>query len=160
MPFANPEIADYARQVEAIKSDAAALVNGLDDDRFNRQAGPQRWSVGQCLEHLNITHQAMLPRMREAAAWVRASGRRAVGPTRHGFLMRWFISDMEPPPKRRYRTGSGFVPPSTLARGAVLAEFTRLHDDLLRLLQELVSRGMDEREARALLVRAGFEPFP
>jgi uncharacterized protein DUF5319 len=28
-----------------------------------------------------------------------------------------------------------------------------------RLLAELVSRGMDEREARALLVKAGFEPF-
>lgn len=29
-----------------------------------------------------------------------------------------------------------------------------------RLLQELVRGGMDEREARALLVKAGFEPFP
>jgi hypothetical protein len=29
-----------------------------------------------------------------------------------------------------------------------------------RLLQDLVARGMDEREARALLVKAGFEPFP
>jgi hypothetical protein len=28
-----------------------------------------------------------------------------------------------------------------------------------RLLRELMARGMDEREARALLVRAGFEPF-
>jgi hypothetical protein len=28
-----------------------------------------------------------------------------------------------------------------------------------RLLAELVNRGMEEREARALLVRAGFEPF-
>ncbi|HVM11582.1 MAG TPA: DUF5319 family protein [Actinomycetota bacterium] len=28
-----------------------------------------------------------------------------------------------------------------------------------RLLQELLTRGLDEREARALLVRAGFEPF-
>jgi Family of unknown function (DUF5319) len=28
-----------------------------------------------------------------------------------------------------------------------------------RLLRELVSRGMDERDARALLVKAGFEPF-
>jgi hypothetical protein len=28
-----------------------------------------------------------------------------------------------------------------------------------RLLAELVARGMDEREARALLVKAGFEPF-
>ena len=29
----------------------------------------------------------------------------------------------------------------------------------IRLYRELVERGMDEREARALLVRAGFEPF-
>jgi hypothetical protein len=28
-----------------------------------------------------------------------------------------------------------------------------------RLLAELVRRGMEEREARALLVKAGFEPF-
>jgi len=28
-----------------------------------------------------------------------------------------------------------------------------------RLLRELVARGMEEREARALLVKAGFEPF-
>lgn len=28
-----------------------------------------------------------------------------------------------------------------------------------RLLAELVGRGMDEREARAMLVKAGFEPF-
>jgi hypothetical protein len=30
----------------------------------------------------------------------------------------------------------------------------------VRLLHELMGRGMDEREARALLVKAGFEPFP
>jgi hypothetical protein len=30
---------------------------------------------------------------------------------------------------------------------------------VVRLFRELVSRGIDEREARALLVRSGFEPF-
>jgi hypothetical protein len=29
-----------------------------------------------------------------------------------------------------------------------------------RLLRELIERGIEEREARALLVKAGFEPFP
>jgi zinc-ribbon domain len=29
----------------------------------------------------------------------------------------------------------------------------------LRIYRELVDRGMDEREVRAMLVRAGFEPF-
>ena len=30
---------------------------------------------------------------------------------------------------------------------------------VVRLYREMIERGMDEREARALLVRAGFEPF-
>jgi hypothetical protein len=29
----------------------------------------------------------------------------------------------------------------------------------VRLYRELIQRGSDEREARAMLVRAGFEPF-
>lgn len=29
----------------------------------------------------------------------------------------------------------------------------------VRLLQELIAKGIDEREARAMLVKAGFEPF-
>lgn len=137
MAHVEPEIADYVRQVNAIRQDARALVDGLGDDAFNRQPEPGRWSAGQCLEHLNATYRAMLPRMQEAAQTVRASGRRAKGPTRHAFLIRWFIKDMEPPVKRPYRTGSAFVPPSGLARGAVLAEFLRLHDELLVLLERV-----------------------
>jgi Fe-S cluster assembly scaffold protein SufB len=30
---------------------------------------------------------------------------------------------------------------------------------VVRLFRELKERGIDEREARALLIRAGFEPF-
>jgi Fe-S cluster assembly scaffold protein SufB len=30
---------------------------------------------------------------------------------------------------------------------------------VVRIFEELLGRGIDEREARALLVRAGFDPF-
>jgi len=30
---------------------------------------------------------------------------------------------------------------------------------VVRLFRELLNRGIEEREARALLLRAGFEPF-
>ena len=75
--------------------------------------------------------------MQDAAQAVMARGRRARGPTRHALLIRWFIKDLEPPVKRRYRTGSSFEPPSTLERQAVLAEFLRLHNELLALLEKV-----------------------
>ncbi|HEX9579548.1 MAG TPA: DinB family protein [Gemmatimonadales bacterium] len=130
------EVAELIRQFEAIVSDAKALAGPLSEEAFNRQPASGGWSPGQCLEHLNITERAMLQNMRPAAANVRSQGRRAEGPTRHGFLMGWFIRTMEPPVKRRLRTGAGFVPSSTLAKDAVLAEFARLHQDVLSLLKE------------------------
>ena len=137
MAHVEPDVADYVKQIAMIKADASSLVGGLSPEAFNWQPPPGKWSAGQCLEHLNITYHAMLPRMQEAAARTRASGRRAGGAMRHGFFMRWFIADMEPPPKRRYVTGRGFAPPSILSREQVLGEFVRLHDGLLLLLEEL-----------------------
>ncbi|HKO20031.1 MAG TPA: DinB family protein [Acidobacteriaceae bacterium] len=44
-------------------SDEAAkrLAAGLNEEQFNWQPAPGRWSVGQCLEHLCITNEAYLP---------------------------------------------------------------------------------------------------
>ena len=131
------EVADLSRRFESIVSDAKALMGPLSDEAFNRQAAPDRWSPGQCLEHLNITERKMLENMRPAAAAVRSGGRRANGATRHGLLMGWFIRSMEPPPKRRFKTGVGFVPPASLSKDAVLGEFVRLHGDVLRMLKEV-----------------------
>ena len=125
------------RQIAAITNDARRLVEGVGGEAFNRQPSPGRWSAGQCLEHLNITYRAFLPLMREATQRLTASGRRARGPVRHGLFMRWFIRDMEPPPRRRYPTGSAFFPPTEVSPGQVLAEFLQLHDDLVRLLEQV-----------------------
>lgn len=135
MPLTNPEAADYARQLTAIVADGQSLCAPLAPEAFNWQPGPSRWSVGQCLEHLNITERSMLAGMRRAAEQVRARDRRATAPTRHGWIMTWLIADMEPPVKRRYKTGTGFIPTLQLSKAEVLKEFVALHDDVRRLLE-------------------------
>ena len=49
--------------------------------------------------------------------------------------------------RRRFETDFRFCPRCGRSLGAV------------RMYHELVDRGMDEREVRTLLVRAGYEPF-
>lgn len=137
MPARSPAVSDYVRQFEAIVADARALVEPLSDSDFNRQPAADRWSAGQCLEHLNITERSMLERMRPAAEEVRQRGWPAAGPTRHGFIMRLLIGSMEPPPKRRFRTGAAFVPPSRISKDQALADFRRLHDEVFRLLERV-----------------------
>jgi hypothetical protein len=131
------ELNDLAGQYRAVMADAAGVAQGLSDAAFNWQPGPSRWSAGQCLEHLNATERAFLPRLHDAIERVRASGKRSAGPTRIGFLMRWFIREMDAPPKRRFRTKPSFVPASVLRKDVVVAEFHSLHDQLLQYLERV-----------------------
>ncbi|HXV85498.1 MAG TPA: DinB family protein [Gemmatimonadales bacterium] len=143
--MSSQEVGDLVSQFEAIAADAKALVEPLPEAVFNRQPASGGWSVGQCMEHLNITERAMLANMRPAAQAVQLSGTPASQPTRHGWLMGWFIGTMEPPVKRRIRTRSGFIPPATLVKDAVLGEFLRLHQEVLRMLREVDGRDLSAK---------------
>jgi hypothetical protein len=135
------EVEDLKRQFAAIVADARALADSSSEDAFNRQPAPGRWSPAQCIEHLNITARKMLPGLNGAAEKIRQQGTPASGPTRHGWLMGWLIASMEPPPKRRFKTGTAFVPPSQLSKTQVMNDFLALHDELARTLESL--NGLD-----------------
>ena len=62
-------------QLQAIRDDLTAAQSRLDaiaastpDDRWTMRAHPDRWSVGECVAHLNITTKAFLPDFRRALA--------------------------------------------------------------------------------------------
>ncbi|OGU01310.1 MAG: hypothetical protein A2W29_04370, partial [Gemmatimonadetes bacterium RBG_16_66_8] len=137
MTTVTSEVSNLMQQFEGIVSDAKAIAARLSNEAFNRQPQPGRWSPGQCLEHLNITERKMLESMRPVAQAARSASRKADGPTRHGWMMNWFIRSMEPPPRRRFKTGAAFVPPSSLSKDAVVGEFVTLHEDVVRMLREV-----------------------
>ncbi|MBI3982371.1 MAG: DinB family protein [Gemmatimonadetes bacterium] len=140
------EVEDFKRQFASIVADVRALVEPLSEDALNRQPEPGRWSAAQCLEHLNITARAMLPGLKHAADVVRSKGLPGSGHTKHGVLMGWLIRGMEPPPKRRYQTGRGFVPPSGLSKTQVLNDFIALHAELDKVLEQV--NGLDLNTAK------------
>ncbi|HWP38875.1 MAG TPA: DinB family protein [Gemmatimonadales bacterium] len=140
------EVEDLKRQFAMIVADARALAESLDEDAFNRQPAPGSWSPAQCIEHLNITARKMLPGLKGAAEAIRQRGTPASAPTRHGWLVGWLIRGMEPPPKRRFKTGAAFVPPSRLSRTQVMNDFIALHQELGRILDGL--SGLDLNGAK------------
>ena len=50
-----PELAHYQRQFEEATAAATRLSEGLDPDHIAWRPAPDRWSIGECLEHLNVT---------------------------------------------------------------------------------------------------------
>jgi hypothetical protein len=87
---------------------ARSLITPLTDAQFNWKPGPKRWSVGECLYHVNIISDGYMPVLRDA---VRTADRGASGPFRYGWLSRKFIAAVTPgtPP---VSTAGSMKPPS------------------------------------------------
>jgi len=103
------------------------LVRETSGALANWRPDPDRWSVAQCLEHVAIVTEAVLPALERAVAGARARGKVADGPFRYGPLARWFLASQAPAPRRGLRTVGRYRPsaaPVDLA--AVAARFGKL----------------------------------
>lgn len=131
----NSEIERLLYQVSVIKMDARGLAGGLTHQQFNWRPAPGAWSVGQCFDHLNGFNRRWLPILEEAIERGRAQGLLHPGPYSYGFLSRWFLANVEPPAKRKFRAPRSFEPSRDCDVDAVMSEFAVLHERLEELLR-------------------------
>jgi hypothetical protein len=142
---ADPFLSGLIEQLDAIVLDARAVLDGLTAEQVNWRPDAQRWSIGQCLDHVARTVR-LYP---EAIEQMIGEARRRVGgekPFREGWVSRWAISSMEPPPSLRIRTMRRVEPAERLDAGSLRAEF----EGALRRLRELIvaADGVSLRHAR------------
>ena len=137
-----PELAEYQRQFAASRREAAELCAGLSNGHINWRPAPTRWSIADCLVHLNVSADVYTRQMRSAIENGRARKLMAPGPFRYGPLSRWLLRWLEPPVRRRSKTPRQFYPPSGVAHDIedVLNQFRdagRMWDQCLRLANGL-----------------------
>ena len=121
----NPDLAWYQTQFRANRREADQICTRLTGDQFNRRPAPSSWSIAECFSHLNVSGRAYIGQVNTAIDRARTRGQLAQGPFRHGWLARWMIRQMEPPPRKRYKTPSRFVEQTSVFDiEAVLHEFT------------------------------------
>lgn len=141
----NTQLSDDLRQIEAIKQDARALTAGLSHDQFNSRPAPQRWSVAECLDHLNAIRK-VLPAIDRTVEEAERRGLRSPGPFHYGWLARFTVRSMEPPPRFRMRTVRMLLPRDVpLQRDDVLREFLELRDQLAERVRR--ADGLDLKRA-------------
>lgn len=129
------------------------LADGLDRETFNRRPEEGRWSVGECVDHLNATARLYLPVLTDAIDRARAEnviGERTSGRTLLGRLVVW---SMEPPPKWFSRMGTWpeLEPARDLDPAATLDEFEALHEELIVRINEAADLDLGKVKVRSAL---------
>lgn len=111
------------------------LRESVPEEAWSRRLAPERWSVAECVAHLNLTSAAYLPLLTRAIEEARAL--RLPAPVRYRRdLAGWLLwKTMGPPVRIRTRTLPAFVPESTRPPAALVAEFERLQDAQMAALR-------------------------
>ena len=96
---------------------------------------PGRWSVSECVAHLNLTSEAFIPKLQQALEKGVDAGH---APRRYrrdpaGWLL-W--ATMPPPVRFRIKTNAGFVPESDAPVHQLVSDFKRLQQAQLDLVEQ------------------------
>jgi hypothetical protein len=134
------ELAEYRRQLRDVRADAEKLVEGLTDSQFNWSPTPGRWSIAECLDHLNNGWR-VLDKLDRKIASATEQGLRGEGPYRHPLLGRLYVRLMEPPPKIRARSPKAYVPKPDQPVSVVAPRFLELQDEIIQRV--IAADGLD-----------------
>lgn len=143
-----PELEEYRRQFQAIKDDAASLLDGLTDAQFNWRAAPGQWSIAECLAHLNVVGQMYLPTLDRRMRAAREQGLLSRGPVRQGFIGKLFVRSLEPPAKIRFKAPKVFTPMPEHLLSVISPAFAQLQEQLIARLY--VANELDLKRVRVI----------
>ena len=152
----NASLEQTAASWQQGREDADALLAGLSPSQFNWKPDPKRWSVGECLEHLNVLNGAYLPLVREA---MRGNERQGDPPYRYNLAGRLLINATTPEVKRKLPTTGAMNPShggdaSNLDPSKVLATYHQHTGDYVAAIRE--AEGLDLGRIK---VRSPFLPL-
>jgi hypothetical protein len=144
VPYSGDKLLD---QVNAIRIRVRELLAGLMPDQLTRRPGPAKWSIAECLAHLNLTAATVQPRIAAAIEQGKQANITGTGPFSPGIIGRLLLWVAEPPPKFKMRAPK-YISPS-VAHGdpaQVIADFGKFQDGWEKLIRDC--DGLDQKRIK------------
>src|SRR5690348_7895815 len=135
------QLAKLVESLESAQTKLRALSDGVSETAWNKHPAPNAWSAADCVEHLNLTSRAYVPRLRDAVASARLMSARPTQDYRMelvGRVMAFMMRPMRHIGKfkiGRVKTTGPFTPRGGQTREQLLSEFVRLQSDLITIVR-------------------------
>jgi len=138
----NFDVQSVSRDIAAHRRRAQALVDAVSADQLMRRPDPGKWSIAECLAHLNLTAETVQKIMVRGIAQAKQEKKFGEGPFSTGAKGRLMVWIAEPPPKFRIRAPKNVRPPAVIDDPhQVLPAFMKAQDEWERLMRE--QEGLD-----------------
>jgi hypothetical protein len=124
------------------------LLEGLTERQLAWHEDVGSWSMVDCLNHLAVTANTSLPRIRIAIVDARGRGWLGTGPFRHPIAGNVLIRLMDAPPRLRFKAPKAYRPTRNQSVPETLTAFFLAHDELARVLRD--ANGLDLARVRVV----------
>jgi hypothetical protein len=125
-----------------------SLTREISGEQANWRPAPDRWSIAQCMEHLNVTTSKLLVPIDRAIGRARARRIESPGPFSYGYVSRWFLRALAPEGAKPLPAPSLYRPSTSSLEMAAVAE--RFQQVALAFKQSVIAAdGLDLRRVRA-----------
>lgn len=130
------QLQSLTEEFEAARQRLRVLVKVAPEQYWIRRPDPERWSMAECLAHVNLTSAAYIPILRDGIS--RAALVSHKTPARyHHDLVGWLLwRSIGPPVRFRVKTTASFVPLHDQSLGELFAEFDRHHEEQLACVRD------------------------
>jgi hypothetical protein len=131
----HPQLQQVVDEFAAAQGRLHGLADSMAEDWWPRRPEPTRWSVRECVAHLNLASRAYLPLLRRGLEQAAALGEPP--PRRfHRDPTGWLLWRMAGPPVRlRVRTTAPFVPGVTDRPSDLVAAFDDLQAEQMACVE-------------------------
>ena len=122
---AGGELGALLDELRAVTEDARSVFGGLSAAQLNWKPSPERWSVGQCFDHLIATNRTFFADMERVASgehktslWGRVS-------PLSGFFGGFIVKALDPAKGQKIKAPRAFLPTSSDVDADVISKFRR-----------------------------------
>ena len=132
----HPQLQAIIDEFQTAEQRLHQLSRDVPAARWLERANPDRWSVSECVAHLNLTSRAYLPLLHDALTRARALQQPAPARYRRDVGGWMLYKVMAPPVRFRIRTTAAFVPSGADPPDALVDDFVRLQADQIASVHE------------------------
>src|SRR5215510_10375830 len=131
----NADLRSIADGLRQSGEEAARLTAGVSSSQANWRLDDRSWSIWQCVDHLARVNLAYVPALKAAVADCPDRLKTKTAVISPGWFGRWFIRQMEPPVRTKFKSPAKGVPAQQGDLREALDRFLASHVALMAILE-------------------------
>lgn len=136
----------WTTRLKESRARAGTLAGDLSDEQLNWKENAERWSIGECLEHMVVGVEEYLAPLRPKLESATARISPEEFQPRHTFMGRQIVKAVSPRTTSAMKSPKIFLPTSSAVSGDILDRFLRAHEELSSLIAS--AEGLDTNRIR------------